>query len=1020
MKIAEIIIFVALVEGFPSISLCQVAGGKVEEQQDYSFAVGLYRDGQYELALQQFRSLLKNYPNSQRIDEITFLSGECLIQMKMYDSALIDYRNVMENYPGSSYFTRSELRSGEVSVQLNEFDKAEKLLKEVLSGNTDDALKGEASYKLGQMFVDKEDYTNAIKYFQLSYEGYKNSGFADYALYGKAWCTGKLSEYTEAKEEFQEMLADYPDSKLKADATEKIGECDFFQGNYQKAIQEFSNSTAISSEEQVAEPALYYEGRSYEAADLPDSAGSVYTEYMNKFPSGDHSDEVRVFLSKILIAEKSHAREALELLSKVEHKNPVYFDARLETAHAYETAGSPDSAELTLNELTKPPNSLREISSAYYELGKLYYNEKSYSKSVESFLNASPDTSLYPEAMKNAAISAAAGGDYKNAKVYFLNAIMKLQREELLTAHFDYAAALYATKDYDGAAQIYLAAEKLASSPPEADAPLAHDKEQSEALYMAAESFYGAKNYSSSLTDYKKYLQAYPNGTHSATALFGVGYSYYFSNEFTNAAHIFQQFVDSYPNSPLLSDAYLRLGDAYFYNKDYEKALGVYQEAATKFQADTSTAYAVYQVGESNFWLGRLDAATAAFRSLLKNYPESSIVSDAQFAIGWVYFSQKQYPQAISEFKNTVLNYPNSAAAARALYSQGDAYYNLQNYDDALASYQRLLAKYPTSDYVDNAIVGMQYCLTVLGRTKEAETVTDDFVRAHPQLAHIDRIYYKKAEYGLNQKHYTEAERDLREFIVKFPKSEILGKALYNLALVEINLGREKAAIGILSDLIDKQPWDEYTDAGRIKLAEIYQGQKEYTVAQKLLENAAASGDVYGTKAQTDLGKLYLAEGDTLKAESTLSKAALTQSDSSALEVHQPPAENNEDRDEAKILLSSIYFNRGRSEDAISLANSVAKTRDDTVGADAQLKVAEYYCDYGDTSNAVLSFLRVKYVYASFTDIVAESQLELADCLAKSGNKREARALLRDFIKGRADDSFTKLAREKLEEFGAD
>ena len=406
----------------------------------------------------------------------------------------------------------------------------------------------------------------------------------------------------------------------------------------------------------MTEPALYYTGRGYEAGISPDSAVSVYTEYMGKFPSGDHSDEVRVLLSKILIAEKSHGREALQLLSTVGYKSPAYFDARLETAHAYEVIGSPDSAELTLRELTTPPNSRNKISSAYYELGKLYYNEKSYPVSVKSFLNASSDTSLYSEAMKNAAISAAAAGDYKNAKDYFLEAILKLQGEELVTAHFDYAAALYATKDYDGAAQIYLAAEKLASS----------DKEKSEALYMAAESFYLAKNYSASLANYKEYLQDYYNGDHASAALIGIGYSYYFSNEFTNAAHSFQQFLDSYPTSPMLSDAYLRLADAYYYNKDYEKALAVYQNAATRFQGDTLAAYAVYQVGESDFWLGRFDAAASAFRSLLKSYPASLVAPDAQFAIGWVYFSQKQYPKAISEFENTVSNYPNSSAAARA------------------------------------------------------------------------------------------------------------------------------------------------------------------------------------------------------------------------------------------------------------------------------------------------------------------------------------------------------------------
>ena len=92
--------------------MSQAAGGTVAEQQDYAFAIGLYRDGQYPVAFQQFKAFLKNYPGSHRTDEITFLAGECLLQERMYDSALGYYQRVMEEFPGSQYFMRSELRSG--------------------------------------------------------------------------------------------------------------------------------------------------------------------------------------------------------------------------------------------------------------------------------------------------------------------------------------------------------------------------------------------------------------------------------------------------------------------------------------------------------------------------------------------------------------------------------------------------------------------------------------------------------------------------------------------------------------------------------------------------------------------------------------------------------------------------------------------------------------------------------------------------------------------------------------------
>ena len=1007
MQVIDRFLFVVLLCAVAPMALSQVTD--VTEQQDYSFAMGLYRDGQYELALQQFSSFLKNYPNTQHVEEITFLSGECLLQEKMYDSALSQYQKILNDYPNSVYFNRAKLRIGEAWLQLDKLERSEKILKGILTNNDGAEIDGEAAYKLGQLFAEKEDYGNAIKYFQLSYEGYGGSGIADYAMYGSAWSFGKLGDFEKSRDKFAELLSTYPDTKLKPDAIEKMGECNFFLGDYRSAILEFSKAASLSSETHVAEPALYYEGRAYQTIGVSDSAVLVYSNYLDEFPSGDHSSEVRLLLSRLLVASPVRAREALKVLHGVAPTDTLYFESQLQAARAYETLGTPDTAGSILKDLVESKSSPGQIAEAEYELGNLYFDSKSYSKSVESFLLAAKDPSLYAEAMKNAAISSAAAGDYGNAKDYFANSILKLRGRGLIDAHFDYAAALYASGDYRAAAQIYLAAEKLAQS----------DSEKSEAIYMAGESTYRAGDYNSSLSYYQSYIQSYPGGIHANTALLGIGYSNYFSGNYLAAAEAFQKIIDAYPNASLSADAYLRLGDSFYYDKDYERALGVYEKAASKFSTgyggkeDSVVAYATYQSAESNYRLGRFEDAIEKFRALLDKYPNSSLAPDAQYAIGWVYFSQKQYSQAIAEFDKVTTNYPNNPSAIRALYSKGDSYYNSAQYQQALMCYSELLTRYPTSEFVDNAIVGMQYCLTVLGKPKEAETVIDNFVRDHPQLPNVDRVYYRKIEYALNQKHYSEAEHDLKEFIVSFPRSSLSGAALYNLALVEINLGKTKTAAGVLSDLIAKRPGDEYTTAGSVKLAELYESSKGYSEAERLLTNASNANDAYGVTARTELGKFYLDRGDTSKAESVLSRVAAT--DTSA-RGQSASTGNDEEMAKAKLMLSGIYFSKGRTEDAIALASSVAKSCDDLIGAQAQLKVAEYYCDDADSTNAVLSFLRVKYVFASFTDIVAKSQLEYAECLLKFGNKREARALLKEFVRGRGEDSYTKLAREKLRE----
>ncbi len=982
-----------------AVAYCQVAGSSVAEQQDYMFAVGLYRDGQYPLGLKEFQNFEKNYPSSSKLDEVTFLEGECLLQEKMYDSALSEYQKVIQDYPGSSFYVQSELRSGEVYLQLKEYVRSERLLKDVLSSPGASDVKGEAAYKLGELFATQDEYDDAIKYFDLSYEGFKKNEFADYAMYGTAWSYGKKGDFARSKAAFDSLLTAYPRTKLKPDAVEKMGECDFFMKNYRSSVDEFEEATRLTNGNQVLEPALYYEGRAYAAMNIPDSALFAYTAYLQKFPNGEHSSKVRVLLSGVLSGSKAGAQKALELLSEIPPSDNLYFDSRLEMAHAYQSAGSPDSAESLLLNLAKSTTDPERVARTYFQLGKIYYASKNYMEGRDAFLLASKDKNLYAEAMKNAAVSAAAASDYSDAKIYFLDSISKLTGSELLKAHFDYAAALYAAGDYKDAAQVYDATQSIATT----------ESDKSQALYMAAESEYRAGNYRQSLSEYSKYVDEYPTGEHAVTAQLGVGYSDYYSGKFAAAIQVFQRFISAYPSSQFIDDAYLRLGDSYYYEQDYPKAIDIYRTSAQKFSGDSSGAYALYQVGQTEFKMGNYDASIATFHDVLSQYAISMVAPAAQYGIGWVYFTRKDFTSAISNFNRVVVDYPSSPVAARAIYSMGDSYYNLGKYEDALVHYRDLLEKYPSSDYVDDAIVGMQYCLTLLGRSAEAQQVIDNFVRNHPDLTNVDRIYYKKVEYALDQKKYSNAELYLKEFLAKYPNSHLRGRAMYNLAQVEVKLGNQQSAIAVLADLIKGKSHGDFATAGKIELGEIYNSRGDTPSALKILNEAASSGDAYSTTAQVDLGKIYLQQGDTMQAESNFSKAALSQTDSL----------NNGQSADAKIFLSRIYFNRGHTQAAISLANSVAKSRNDVYGAQAQLQAAKFYCDLGDSSDAVLGFLRVKYVFPNFDEIVDQSQLDMANCLVKFGNISGAKSLLREFIKGRADDSFTRVAREQLRRLDA-
>ena len=60
----------------------------VAEEQEYAFAVGLYHDGVYQLAEEQFGKFLNHYPASIKRIDAFFLQNECRYYQGNYDSAI--------------------------------------------------------------------------------------------------------------------------------------------------------------------------------------------------------------------------------------------------------------------------------------------------------------------------------------------------------------------------------------------------------------------------------------------------------------------------------------------------------------------------------------------------------------------------------------------------------------------------------------------------------------------------------------------------------------------------------------------------------------------------------------------------------------------------------------------------------------------------------------------------------------------------------------------------------------------
>ncbi len=466
----------------------------------------------------------------------------------------------------------------------------------------------------------------------------------------------------------------------------------------------------------------------------------------------------------------------------------------------------------------------------------------------------------------------------------------------------------------------------------------------------------------------------------------------------------FEQLLVEYPKGKFVFDARLRIGDAYFFLKDYKRAIGSYRTVIRLYADSASIDYAYYQLGQSYFKDGNNTEAFKAFDGLIKELPLSPLADDAQFTQGWINFQRKEYGEAIKEFQKLVKKYPNSELAPRAYYSLGDSYYNLQQYVAAEKSYREVLRQFPKSNYVADATTGIQYCLIALGKDAEAVEVIDDFVKENPASPVAEDLHLKKGELLFNQKKYTEAIDVYRKFAEQNPHSKLLANAQYYVAKCYRMQGNpDEAALAFERAANAPKASEKVIGESLFEAAEIYNSQhkseKAVNVLQYLQERVKDPEVV--AEAKVRMGNSLQLLGKSEEASVQYEQVIKNFSD-------LPIA------DEARTARAEIYFHAGEYDQAKTIAEKVATSRKDELGAEAQYIVGASLAGKKEWENVITALLRVKYVFPSYDRWVGRAYLGLGDAYEQIKDIRRARESYQAVLKLKTDKSVIEEAQRRL------
>ncbi len=767
-------------------------------QEDFNFAVGLYNDGLYELAREEFLRFLKNYPQSNLCEDAKYYSALCLYKLKKYDKAVKEIENFLKVYPRSKFVKEAKLNLAKCYFYLGDFEKSLKIFKEVEKYYPEDV-----NYWLAEAYFKNKDFKSAIKYYKKLQKG----KYKDYAVYSTGYCYFKLSQYDSAVKYLKEVKED----KYKLEAEVMLASSYYAMGKYKEALDLLSK---------IEEKAEKYPQIKMMIADCYQKIGN-YEKAIEKYQKLEEAEKwIRIGdcyykMKKLKSAIDSYKKAveeneelkpiAYEKIGKLYFeikdygKAVEYFDksgtdeARLYSAHACFNKGDYDGAIKRYKEIydeKKDENLLYYIALSYYKKGELDSAEeyiKKYSKDDERkyFLLAEINYKKgnYKEALKDYEIASKSKefegkalmgkmycltklGDY--AEAYKVGKILvdKYPSEE---AFFEFGNICYLQKKYDEAIKWY---SKCKGAIP---------------LYRIGEIYFNLGKYWYCIRSFRNFIKHYPLHEKASEAKYLIGMAYRHLGKYEKSIKEMNELIDNYPDSKYIYEARCVIGDNYFDMKKYSEAELAYREALRVFGVKYPDR-AIRAIGgllEARYY----SAGKGSFKKLAQSYIDrfkGEKLCDLICAkAGDIAYNQGEYKIAVEFYKQSETPY--------CMYWLSKTYLKLDKKEDAEKILKKLIEKYSETNYAKKARYEMGILYFERGEYDKALSLFEkiDFGDSKIYLA---KCYWKKGE-------ILKAEAILNEVIKK--RKDLKEKAQLVLGDIYLEQGNYKMAITLFGQIED-------------------------------------------------------------------------------------------------------------------------------------------------------------------------------------------------------------------------
>ncbi len=159
--------------------------------------------------------------------------------------------------------------------------------------------------------------------------------------------------------------------------------------------------------------------------------------------------------------------------------------------------------------------------------------------------------------------------------------------------------------------------------------------------------------------------------------------------------------------------------------------------------------------------LGRDDEAVNEYEEIALRFPETVHGGEALLEAGQILFTMSKFPQGRDRFRDYRNRYPDGPSYDRALYWGGQSSLELDEGERALLWWEPLILEYPRSSFTPRALFQSAEIHAERNRNREALELYDRYVAAYPAGPDVEAAERRRQSLRLSQAGLTEREAAL-------------------------------------------------------------------------------------------------------------------------------------------------------------------------------------------------------------------------------------------------------------------